>query len=130
MERHKLGTQGGGVAGMKDICNLLDIGADPDSTFQEYSEIVGVDFNDAPIESGFARATWTWAVMSQTDFNRLLDFTTSGAGNVYLRTRNNSGASGFDFANYLAIMKRPTVGAREGLLMRGVTVEFVGLVAA
>lgn len=130
MERHKLGTSAGGVAGMKDICHLLDVGVDPVPTFQEYSEIVGTDFNNVPIEAGFARASWTWDVISQTDFNRLLDFTTNGFGNVYLRTRNNSGASGFDFADYSAVMTRPKASSQQGLLARNVVVEFVGLEAA
>lgn len=129
MQRHLIGTQAGGVAAMKSICNLLEIGIDPISTFQEFTETVGVDLNGAPIEAGFATAQWTWEIMPQKDFDRLLGLVSNGASaDVTIRTRNNSGASGFDFSNYTAIMQRPKVGTRAGLLMRNITVEFTTLV--
>lgn len=125
MERHKLGTAIGGVAGLKDICNLLDVGVDPTSTYLEYAEIPGPDLTGTPIEAGLPRATWTWPVMSQTDFNRLLAY----RGDVCIHTRQNTGTSGYDFDNFTAVMGRPTAGSREGLLCRNVTCEFYALVA-
>lgn len=126
MQRHKLATLAQGVAGMHDICNLLNVGIDPVSTFQEYTEVIGNDLNGAPIEAGLPQATWAWDVMSQSDFQYLLNFIgATGSGSVYVRTRNNSGESGYDFANYLAVMTRPVAEEREGLLMRGVTVTFL-----
>lgn len=131
MERAKLGTLANGVAVMNDMCNLLSVGVDPETEFVEYTEVVGADLTGAPVEAGFPKATWRWAVMPQSDFQWLLDFIAStGSGNVYLRTRNNSGASGFDFANYSAIMARPKAGARQGLLVRDVVIEFIGLEVA
>lgn len=131
MQRHRLGTSAGGVAGMSDICSLLNIGSDPQSTFQEYTEIVGSDLTGAPIEAGFSIATWTWDRMHQADFDYLLNLASdSASASVYIRTRKNAGASGFDFGNYSAIMKRPKWTSRDGLTMNGVTVEFVSLVAA
>lgn len=124
MERHKLATQAQGVAGLKDICNLLSVGIDPTSTFQEYTEVVGSDMNSVPIEAGLPVAAWHWDAMSQEDFNRLLGY---GPASVYIRTRKNSGTSGYDFSTYLAVMKRPVAEGREGLLIQNVTVEFVAL---
>lgn len=129
MQRHKLATQAQGVAGFKDMCTLLDIAIDPVSTFQEYSEVVGTDMTGAPIEAGLPMASWAWDVMTQTDFQRLLDYVSSGASAyVYIRTRNNTGESGLDCANYLAVMARPSFSEREGLLVRGVTINFTALV--
>lgn len=128
MIRHKLGTYAGGVAGMLGICDVLSIHSDPDSTFKEYSSVVADDLNGKPIEAGFPTATWTWPVMPQADFDRLLDYLGGASSvSVYIRTRNNSGASGFDFANYLAVMRRP-VAEQEGLLRNRVVIEFTGLV--
>lgn len=130
MERCKIGTQAGGVAGMKSICDLLSIGVDPITEFTEYSEVIGTDLNDAPIEAGFPRATWEWRVMPQSDFEHLNDFISStGSNPVYICTRKNTGASGYDFANYLAVMRRPKTSGREGLLVRAVVLEFTMLVA-
>ena len=131
MQRHKIGTQAGGVAGMQDICTLLSVGVDPESDYQEYADVVGTDLNGAPIEAGFPQTSWRWSMMPQADFQYLLDFVAStGNGNVYIRTRKNSGASGFDFADYLAVVKRPKSGTRQGLLVRDVLLEFVMLEAA
>ena len=124
-----MGTQAGGVAGMKDICSLLNIGIDPISTFLEYTEIVGLDLNNAPIEAGFSTAKWTWDIMPQKDFDYLLNLVSNGASaEVTIRTRNNSGASGYDFQNYSCIMQRPKSANREGLLIRNIVVEFTTLV--
>lgn len=129
MQRHKIATQAQGVAGFKDMCTLLDVGVDPLSTFQEYSEVVGTDLTGAPIEAGLPQATWSWDVMTQTDFQRLLDYVSSGASAyVYIRTRNNTGASGLDFNNYLCVMARPQFSEREGLIVRGITVNFTAMV--
>lgn len=128
MQRHRIGTYAGGVAGMKSICDLLQIGIDPQSSF--YAEIVGSDLNGAPIEAGFPTATWAWEQMHQGDFNRLLAFIgATGSAAVYIRTRNNSGASGFDFTDYTAIMHRPQAASRVGLELSEITIEFVGLEA-
>lgn len=130
MQRHKIGTYAGGVAGMNSICDLLQIGIDPDSKFREYAEVVGTDLTGAPVEAGFPTATWTWDVMPQADFDRLLGLVSNGASaQVTIRTRNNSGASGFDFDNYTAVMQRPKAGIRDGLVLRNVTVDFSMLVA-
>lgn len=129
MQRHMISMQVNGIAGLKGICEILDIGVDPISTFTEYSEVVGTDLTGAPIEAGLPQAAWSWDVMTQTDFQRLLDYTSSGASAyVYIRTRNNTGESGLDFANYLCVMARPQFSEREGLLVRGVTVNFTALV--
>lgn len=129
MQRHKVGTQAGGVAGMKDICSLLNIGIDPISTFLEYTEIVGLDLNNAPIEAGFSVAKWTWEVMPQKDFDYLLNLVSNGASaEVTIRTRNNSGASGFDFSDYTAVMQRPKAAAREGIVLKNISIDFVRLV--
>lgn len=130
MQRAKIATQAQGVAGLQGICDVLDIGVDPVSTFQEYSEVVGNDLNGAPIEAGLPMASWQWDVMTQTDFQRLLNYVSSGtSAYVYIRTRNNTGQSGVDAANYLAVMARPAYEGREGLILRNVTVNFTALVA-
>lgn len=127
MQRHKIGLYASGVAGMKDICELLHIGADPISTFQEYTEIIGNDLNGQPIEAGLPQATWTWALMPQKDFEYLLDFTNA---HCYIRTRNNSGASGFDFDNYSCYASRPVGEFSEEtpLIRTNVSITFVALV--
>jgi len=124
MQRHKIGLYTGGVSGMKPICDILQIGIDPISTFQEYTDIVGVDLNGQPIEAGFATATWTWEIMPQSDFDRLLEFANA---RVVIRTRHNSGASGFDFGNYYAYCSRPTAEV-DGLIRRGVEMKFIALI--
>lgn len=117
------------MAGTKSICNFLTIGIDPISTFQEFTDKVGVDLNGAPIEAGFATAIWTWDVMPQQDFDYLLGLVSNGSSaEVTIRTRNNSGASGFDFADYTAIMQRPKAATRIGIVLKNITVEFVTLV--
>lgn len=130
MQRHKIGTYAGGVAAMKSICDLLEVGIDPQSTFKEYSETVGNDLTGAPIEAGFPTASWTWDVMPQKDFDRLLGLVSNGASaQVIIRTRNNSGTSGYDFDNFSAIMNRPKAGIRDGLVLKNITVDFSMLVA-
>lgn len=128
MQRHKIALYASGVAGLKDICTLLNVGADPVSTFQEYAEIIGNDLNGQPIEAGLPQATWTWALMPQADFEYLLAFTNA---HVYIRTRNNSGASGFDFANYSCYASRPVGEFSEEtpLIRTNVSITFVALVA-
>ena len=128
MQRHKLGTLAGGIAGLEDICSLLAIGVDPDSDPVNY-DVVGTDLTGAPIEAGFGTTAWRWSVMPQSDYQYLLDFiAATGSGNVTIRTKKQTGASGYDFGNYTAVMKRPTAN-QEGLLQRNVVVEFVHLVA-
>jgi hypothetical protein len=127
MERHRLGTYAGGVAATKPICELLSVGVDPESTLGY--DVIGMDLDNAPVEAGFPSAIWRWAVMPQSDFQYLLDFiAATGSGNVTIRTKQPSGASGFDFVNYTAVMKRPSAGY-EGLLRRDVVLEFIQLVA-
>lgn len=66
--------------------------------------------------------------MPQADFEYLLAFVNQA---VIIRTRNNSGASGFDFANYSGYANRPTADfSEENLLLRkNVSISFVNLVA-
>lgn len=127
MQRHKIGLYASGVAGMEDICSLLNIGTDPVSTFTEYTEIIGNDFNGQPIEAGLPQATWTWETMPQRDFEYLLAFTNQ---HVYIRTRNNSGATGFDFANYACYASRPTaeLSDESPLIRKSISISFVALI--
>ena len=121
-----MGTYAGGVAATKPICELLNIGIDPESALTY--DVVGIDLDGKPIEGGFPSAVWRWEFMPQSDFQYLLDFiAATGSGNVTIRTKNQSGASGFDFSNYYAVMKRPTA-TYEGLLRRDVVLEFTRLV--
>lgn len=127
MQRHKLGTYAGGVVGMDDICSLLSIGIDPDSSLTY--PVIGNDLNGAPIEAGFPTVRWQWDVMPQSDFEYLMNFIgATGNATVTIRTKKQTGASGFDFGNYRGIMKRPTA-TYEGLLRKNVVLEFVNLVA-
>ena len=121
-----MGTYAGGVAATKPICELLNIGIDPQSALTY--DVVGTDLDGKPIEAGFPSAVWRWAVMPQSDFQYLLDFiAATGSGNVTIRTKSQSGASGYDFSNYTAVMKRPTA-TYEGMLRRDIVLEFVRLV--
>lgn len=127
MQRHKIGLYSSGVSAMESICDLLEIGADPITTFQEFAAAVGNDLNGQPIEAGLPVATWTWDVMPQKDFDRLLVFANQ---RVYIRTRNNSGASGFDFANYAGYCSRATGEPDPSypLARQNVSLSFVALV--
>lgn len=125
MERHQIATQSEGVSKLTDMCTLLAVHVDPVSTYLEYSESPGVDLTGTPIEAGLPRATWTWSVMSQADFEILRGY----QGDVYIHTRQNSGTSGYDFDTFTAVMSRPTAASRDGLLVHNVTCEFLALVA-
>lgn len=129
MSRYRIGTQAGGVAGMSDVC--VYAGTEPQSTYQEYTEVVGQDLNGSNIEAGLPRAAWTWAELSQSEFDAILDLLGTGSSAyVYIRTRLNTGASDSDFANFLAIMQRPTSTVEGRIVHREVEVQFVQLVAA
>ena len=89
--------------GMQSLCDILEERREPESTFLEYAEVVGSDLNEAPIEAGFPRASWTWERLSQTDYNILVGY----LGTVYIRTRNNTGGGSEDYTNYSGVMARP-----------------------
>lgn len=125
MQRHMIGTA---LATRKGACDLLRIGIDPISTPVEYTE-VGSDLNGIPIEAGFGTTVWTWDVMTQEDYDVLLQLQGDTAGaTMYIRTTKRAGTSGITFANFQGIAKRPVFDHREGLLCYGVKIEFVQLV--
>lgn len=126
MQRFKIGSFAGGLAGMDDICNLLSIGADPTNNYKDYTDIVGQDLTTADIQAGFPTDTWTWTVMPQRDYDILLALT----GQVYIRTVKQTGASGRDATNYTAILHQPTFTRREGLVVYNVELQLTGLVPA
>lgn len=114
--------------GMVSLCDVLDIGVDPISSFQEYADVVGDDLNQMPIEAGFPTAAWQWNIpMTQKDFNALVGYFTSALNAVvYIRTRNNVGASASDYTTYAARMKRPTGTFNTGMWGE-VEIAFVAL---
>lgn len=128
MIRHKIGTYAGGVAGMIPAVDLLSIHQDPTSTFIEYASIVGKDLNGRNIEAGFPRATWTWPVMPQADFDALLAYANT---QVIIRTRTNAGAGGYDFDNFSAYADRPTADIEQThpLVRHNVSISFNTLIA-
>lgn len=129
MSNYRIGTQAGGVAGMADLCRYTDV--DPDSTYQEYTEIVGQDLNGAAIEAGNPRAAWSWRDLSQAELQYFLDLLGSSMSvYVYIRTRKNTGALLSEWGNFLAIMTRPKSEPEGKIVHRNVTIEFVQLVAA
>lgn len=113
---------------MTPAVDLLSVHQDPTSTFAEYAAVVGQDLNGSNIEAGFPRATWTWNVMPQADFDTLLAFANT---QVVIRTRTNAGAGGYDFANYSAYASRPTADIEEThpLVRHNVTITFTTLIA-
>lgn len=128
MERHKLGTQAGGVAGMADVCKYVR--GNPKSSPVTYEE-VGIDLTGQPIEAGLGSCAWVWDVLPQKEYDLLLAFQGDQAGrSVYLRTSLRGGASGVDFADFLGVMKRPTFSERTQLLCYEVSIEFVQMEAA
>lgn len=128
MQRHKWGTYAGGVAGLQDICEIVNIGIDPESDPVTY-EAVGTDLDAKPIESGFGSTEWRWNVMSQADYELLLAKQGDAPGTLMtVRTQKRSGASGIDFANYYAMVGRPVFGRREGLVVYEVRMPLTRLV--
>ena len=125
MQRFMIGAQADGVAGMKAMCDLLEIGQDPQNDFKNYSEIAGQDLTSADIQAGLATDTLRWVVMPQKDYDRLFDLT----GIVYVREVKETGTSGRDAANYIAVAHEPTFQRREGLVLYGVEMKLTGLEA-
>lgn len=116
MKRHRIGTYAGGTAGMLFLSDMLSICEDPTADPVMYAQ-VGVDLNGTPIEAGWGQTEWSWRVMPQSDFDRLLDLQGNTTGTtMYVRTQKRSGASGIDFANYSAMVGRPAFGSRAELL--------------
>lgn len=129
MNRHKIGTSAGGVAGMQFAQDLISTHEEPRSTPVEY-QAVGADLNGAPIEAGFGSTSWTWRVMPQSDFDTLLELQgDTPSASMYVRTAKRSGASGIDFANYSCIVARPVFGSRDGLLCYDVAIS-IGMMTA
>ena len=89
--------------GMQSLCDILEERREPESTFQEFAEVVGSDLNEVPIEAGFPRASLTWVRLSQTDYNTLVSY----MGVAYIRTRNNVGGGSESYGNYSSVMARP-----------------------
>lgn len=129
MQRHKIGTYAGGVAGLQDICEIINLGIDPQSDPVNY-ESFGVDLDGKPIESGFGSTEWRWDVMSQADYEFLLSEQGDTTGTLMtIHTQKRNGASGIEFDNYYAIVGRPTFGRREGLVVYDVRIPMTRLVA-
>jgi hypothetical protein len=126
MQRHKIGTVS--FAAMYDICELLRVRVDSVSTPVAYAS-VGNDLNGVPIEAGYGQAMWTWDVLPQDDYDRLLELQgdTPGAS-VYVRSSKKAGASGIEFANFTAIAKRPEFEGRDGLICHNVKLELIKMV--
>lgn len=113
---------------MLEICNLLRVRVDPISTPVAFQE-VGTDLNGVPIEAGFGACTWTWDVLPQDDYDRLLELQGDVAGApLYIHTSMKAGASGIEFNTYLAVAKRPAYENRDGLVCNNVTIEFQRLI--
>lgn len=125
MPRHKIGLT---AVTMQNMCDLIKAGRDPVSTPVEF-ETVGDDLNGVPIEAGFGTAAWEWDVLSQEDYDFILELQGDVPGRaMYIYTTKRNGASGIDFDTYACIAKRPTFERREEFLCYGVRIEFVQLV--
>lgn len=119
MERHKLGTYAGGVAGLQAICDIMG-GGEPTSTPVIY-ESIGTDLNGIAIEAGFGSTTLHWDYLIQPDYQFLLELQGDVPSNpMTARAPKRSGASGIDFANYSCVAARPTFERRDGIVCYGV----------
>jgi hypothetical protein len=128
MERHMWGSYAGGVAGMRPFCEILKIGIDPASEPVTY-QTVGFDLDGAPIEAGFGRTELTWGSLSQEDYGFLLDYQGDVPGTeMYVRAQKRNGVSGIEFANYTAMVGRPTFDSREALVVHNVRIPLTMMV--
>lgn len=128
MERHLIGTYAGGIAGMQAFCDILSAGIDPQSDPVSY-EVVGTDLTGAPIEAGFGSTELRWEILSQADYDLLLDLQGDVPGAaMYARAQKRNGASGIDFANYSVMAGRPVFDSRDYLNVRGVRIPLTMMV--
>lgn len=128
MNRHKIGTVAGGMAGLQFVSDIISTCEEPKSDPVSFEQI-GTDLNGMPIEAGFGSAVWNFSVMPQADYDYLLELQgNTPAATMIVHTAKKSGASGIDFANYTAVVGRPTFARRVGLLCYDVTIPLTNLV--
>lgn len=118
---------GTSVETMQDVRVLC--GRNPDeSSFQEFTEVVGADGAGQPIEAGLPIAAWKWGLLTQAHFDELRNLASGASASVYIRTRTNEGAPHYRYKTFAATVKRPKAGSQPGELRKAVVLEFVNLV--
>lgn len=110
MSRYQIATFAQGVAGLKDLCELVR--EEPQSTYQPYTEAVGSDLTGAPIEAGLPVAAWSWDWLSQDDIDQLQQYCSGMSAQVYIRMPKDSGTRRVS-GTFLAVMHRPKLGSPE-----------------
>lgn len=105
MSKYKIATLAQGVGGLQNVSDLLtETHAEPfPAPYQDYTEIVGADFNGAPVRAGLPRCSWQWEWLPQADYNVLLGY----LGAVYIQTTVDTGDGEYELKTYLATMIQP-----------------------
>ena len=125
---YKIATFAAGVAGLARVNTILTAtGADPfPAPFWEGTQ-AGLTVSGLPVEQGYPYCEWQWSMLLQSDFNLLCAYISNAlSGVVYIRTRTNVGSS-YTYANYKAVMYRPTADIAMGNRRENVVVKFTRL---
>ena len=100
--------------------------------FTEAYEEVGVLGDGKPVELGAPTSEWNWDVpLSNSEWGEIMGFTGAAASvTAYIRTRTNQVSGGkYIYANYSAVMRRPTGETRPPWRYEDVSIKFTGLVS-